>query len=64
MSAGDMESLPTVLPSDTSLILSSGMVSEASKEESMETSEEESNEEDGDVENEAQLPNRQLITNE
>ncbi len=61
MAAGDMEDLPTVLPSDTSLIQSTGMVSEALKEESMETDEDDSEADIGDDENEAQLPNRMVI---
>jgi len=58
MSAGDMDCLPTIHPSDTSLVQSSGMVVETLKEVSMETDEDASDVDIGDEENEAQLPNR------
>jgi len=53
MDAEDMDSLPTVLPSQTMLLPSTGVVGEAQKAEEMEESEEEDEEE-----NEGQLSNK------
>ena len=61
MEMDDWQKLPEVLPSQTNLVTSSGIVGEAAKEgDEMETDDESGDESDEmeDDENEGQLPNR------